>query len=197
MIVDITRSKFPAIAEDCNIVPKCDFTCDVLAQKIAPIEADLFGKGSWNESMISQELQAPMRAYYAQIDENTHTLCGYAGYWFDGDDAQIMTIGVAKQYQRKGIASKLLSTMIKTAKQIGAKRMLLEVRVDNVPALALYERFGFVKMGLRKRYYQPEGVDAYTMCADLNETLNDTLNEVLNENNLTFAKITQLRNNEE
>ena len=188
MIVDITRSKFPAVAEDCNIVPKCDFTCDELAQKIAPIEADLFGKGSWNESMISQELQAPMRAYYAQIDENTHTLCGYAGYWFDGDDAQIMTIGVAKQYQRKGIASKLLSTMIKTAKQIGAKRMLLEVRVDNVPALALYERFGFVKMGLRKRYYQPEGVDAYTMCADLNETLNDTLNEILNENNLTSAK---------
>ncbi len=188
MIVDITRSKFPAVAENCNIVPKCDFTCDELAQKIAPIEADLFGKGSWNESMISQELQAPMRAYYAQIDENTHTLCGYAGYWFDGDDAQIMTIGVAKQYQRKGIASKLLSTMIKTAKQIGAKRMLLEVRVDNVPALALYERFGFVKMGLRKRYYQPEGVDAYTMCADLNETLNDTLNEILNENNLISAK---------
>ncbi len=188
MIVDITRSKFPAVAENCNIVPKCDFTCDELAQKIAPIEADLFGKGSWNESMISQELQAPMRAYYAQIDENTHTLCGYAGYWFDGDDAQIMTIGVAKQYQRKGIASKLLSTIIKTAKQIGAKRMLLEVRVDNVPALALYERFGFVKMGLRKRYYQPEGVDAYTMCADLNETLNDTLNEILNENNLTSAK---------
>ena len=188
MIVDITRSKFPAVAENCNIVPKCDFTCDELAQKIAPIEADLFGKGSWNESMISQELQAPMRAYYAQIDENTNTLCGYAGYWFDGDDAQIMTIGVAKQYQRKGIASKLLSTMIKTAKQIGAKRMLLEVRVDNVPALALYERFGFVKMGLRKRYYQPEGVDAYTMCADLNETLNDTLNEILNENNLTSAK---------
>ena len=164
MIVDITRSQFPAVAENCNIVPKCDFTCDELAQKIAPIEADLFGKGSWNESMISQELQAPMRAYYAQIDENTHTLCGYAGYWFDGDDAQIMTIGVAKQYQRKSVASKLLLTMIKTAKQIGAKRMLLEVR----------ERFGFKKMGLRKRYYQPEGVDAYTMCADLTAKNNGT-----------------------
>ncbi|EFH71774.1 ribosomal protein S18-alanine N-acetyltransferase [Gardnerella swidsinskii] len=174
MIVDITRSQFPAVAENCNIVPKCDFTCDELAQKIAPIEADLFGKGSWNESMISQELQAPMRAYYAQIDENTHTLCGYAGYWFDGDDAQIMTIGVAKKYQRKGLAAELLSTMIKTAEKIGAKRMLLEVRVDNVPALALYERFGFKKMGLRKRYYQPEGVDAYTMCADLTAKNNGT-----------------------
>jgi len=45
--------------------------------------------------------------------------------------------------------------------------MLLEVRVDNVPALALYERFGFTRMGLRKRYYQPEGIDAYTMSLDL------------------------------
>ena len=180
MIVDITRSKFPAVAENCNIVPKCDFTCHELAQKIAPIEADLFGKGSWNESMISQELQAPMRAYYAQIDENMHTLCGYAGYWFDGDDAQIMTIGVAKKYQRKGLAAELLSTMIKTAEKIGAKRMLLEVRVDNVPALALYNRFGFTKMGLRKRYYQPEGVDAYTMCADLSEN-----NKLSTKNNVT------------
>ena len=45
--------------------------------------------------------------------------------------------------------------------------MLLEVRVDNVPALGLYERFGFIRMGLRKRYYQPEGIDAYTMSLDL------------------------------
>lgn len=189
MIVDITRSKFPAVAENCNIVPKCDFTCDDLAQKIAPIEADLFGKGSWNESMISQELQAPMRAYYAEIDENSNTLRGYAGYWFDGDDAQIMTIGVAKKYQRKGLASELLSTMIKTAEKIGAKRMLLEVRVDNNPALALYSRFGFTKMGLRKRYYQPEGVDAYTMCADLSEISSDILSDISSENNnLTSAK---------
>ena len=45
--------------------------------------------------------------------------------------------------------------------------MLLEVRVDNDPALALYQRFGFERMGLRKRYYQPEGIDAYTMSLDL------------------------------
>ena len=45
--------------------------------------------------------------------------------------------------------------------------MLLEVRVDNEPALALYQRFGFERMGLRKRYYQPEGIDAYTMSLDL------------------------------
>ena len=78
-----------------------------------------------------------------------------------------VTIGVGRPYQRQGIAAALLETLIVSARRQGAKRMLLEVRVDNVPALALYERFGFTRMGLRKRYYQPEGIDAYTMSLDL------------------------------
>ena len=78
-----------------------------------------------------------------------------------------MTIGVGRSFQRRGIAAMLLQSLIESAKRQGAKRMLLEVRVDNVPALGLYERFGFIRMGLRKRYYQPEGIDAYTMSLDL------------------------------
>jgi len=78
-----------------------------------------------------------------------------------------MTIGVGKAYQRQGIAAALLKALVDRAKRQGASRMLLEVRVDNDPALALYQRFGFERMGLRKRYYQPEGIDAYTMSLDL------------------------------
>ena len=63
--------------------------------------------------------------------------------------------------------SALLQVLVDEAKRQGASRMLLEVRVDNDPALALYQRFGFERMGLRKRYYQPEGIDAYTMSLDL------------------------------
>ena len=92
---------------------------------------------------------------------------GYAGFWYDGEDAELMTIGVGKAHQRQGIAAALLKTLIDKAKRQGAARMLLEVRVDNDPALALYQRFGFERMGLRKRYYQPEGIDAYTMSLDL------------------------------
>ena len=44
--------------------------------------------------------------------------------------------------------------------------MLLEVSVVNDPAIALYHRFGFQRIGLRKRYYQPEGIDAYVMALD-------------------------------
>lgn len=178
MIVDITRSKYPACASNSQscAIEKIDYAkYEAIVSQIAKIEADLFGPGCWNKNMILQELQAPMRAYYAYIDENantdtnTDTVAGYAGFWFDGDDAQIMTIGVAKEYQKQGIASNLLKTMIENAKSIGAKRMLLEVKVNNNPALKLYEKFGFTKMGLRKRYYMPEGIDAYTMCAQIED----------------------------
>lgn len=172
MIVDITRSKYPACASNSQscAIEKIDYAkYEAIVSQIAKIEADLFGPGCWNKNMILQELQALMRAYYADVDLNTNTVAGYAGFWFDGDDAQIMTIGVAKEYQKRGIASNLLKTMIENAKSIGAKRMLLEVRVNNNPALKLYEKFGFTKMGLRKRYYMPEGIDAYTMCAQIDD----------------------------
>ena len=175
MIVDITRSKYPACASNSQscAIEKIDYAkYEAIVSQIAKIEADLFGPGCWNKNMILQELQAPMRAYYADVDLNTNTVAGYAGFWFDGDDAQIMTIGVAKEYQKRGIASNLLKTMIENAKSIGAKRMLLEVKVNNNPALKLYEKFGFTKMGLRKRYYMPEGIDAYTMCAQIENSKN-------------------------
>ncbi|MDK7189467.1 ribosomal protein S18-alanine N-acetyltransferase [Bifidobacterium sp. UMB1230] len=172
MIVDITRSKYPACVSNSQscAIEKIDCTkYEAIVSQIAKIEADLFGPVCWNKNMILQELQAPMRAYYADVVPNTNTVAGYAGFWFDGDDAQIMTIGVAKEYQKQGIASNLLKTMIENAKSIGAKRMLLEVKVNNNPALKLYEKFGFTKMGLRKRYYMPEGIDAYTMCAQIDD----------------------------
>ena len=119
--------------------------------------------------MIVDHSQIPEDTAVGQIAALEKDLFGrgYAGYWYDGDDAEIMTIGVGRPYQRQGIAAALLETLIVSARRQGAKRMLLEVRVDNVPALALYERFGFTRMGLRKRYYQPEGIDAYTMSLDL------------------------------
>lgn len=195
MIVDITCSKYPACASNkksCAIEKIDSANSATIVSQIAKIEADLFGPGCWNKNMILQELQAPMRAYYAYIDENantdtnTDTVAGYAGFWFDGDDAQIMTIGVAKEYQKQGIASNLLKTMIENAKSIGAKRMLLEVKVNNNPALKLYEKFGFTKMGLRKRYYMPEGIDAYTMCAQIEDL--DGLEDLNDLENLESSK---------
>lgn len=199
MIVDITRSKYPACASNSQscAIEKIDYADSAtIVSQIAKIEADLFGSGCWNKNMILQELQAPMRAYYADVDLNTDTVAGYAGFWFDGDDAQIMTIGVAKEYQKRGIASNLLKTMIENAKSIGAKRMLLEVKVNNNSALKLYEKFGFTKMGLRKRYYMPEGIDAYTMCAQIEDLENLENSKNLEESSEAYNSAKSEDNNE-
>lgn len=154
---------------DSMIVDITAVSRDLAVHSIAQLEGELFGRGAWNENMVREELDAPARTYLLDVFGETEqtVVRGYAGFWYDGEDAELMTIGVGKAHQRQGIAAALLQALVDEAKRQGASRMLLEVRVDNEPALALYQRFGFERIGLRKRYYQPEGIDAYTMSLDL------------------------------
>ncbi|MEE1295563.1 MAG: ribosomal protein S18-alanine N-acetyltransferase [Bifidobacterium sp.] len=138
-----------------------------LAGPIAAMERDLFGTGAWSEASVLQELTAPSRYYVVDLDGPNGTLRGYAGFWFDGYDAQVMTVGVARDHQGHGLGGALLDELVREARARGAERLLLEVGVDNAAAIHLYESRGFTHMGLRKRYYQPEGVDAYTMSLEL------------------------------
>ena len=130
--------------------------------RVADLERQLFGPSAWTEAMLAAELHGPGRWYVAAV-EGDDTLVGYAGLWFDGDVTQVMTIGVAPVVQRQGLGTALMSALVERSRQLGATAVLLEVRVDNAPALAMYERFGFTVLRLRRRYYQPEDADAWTM----------------------------------
>lgn len=136
------------------------------------LERELFGPGAWTYGMLADELAGYGRWYIvATVDEpgaiGPEPVVGYAGLWFDGDVAQVMTIGVATEFQRCGVGRMLLDRLIERARALRASAVLLEVRVDNDPALAMYRRFGFEVLTVRKRYYQPENKDAYTMRLDL------------------------------
>ena len=78
-----------------------------------------------------------------------------------------MTIGVDPAAQRHGVGRQLLAALIERSRKVKAEAVLLEVRVDNAPAIAMYREFGFEVLGVRKRYYQPENMDAFTMRLDL------------------------------
>ena len=141
--------------------------------RIVHLERALFGGSAWSEMMVREELGAPGR-WYVGVDGDVlvrgdaplspgSRLIAYAGVWFDGDDAQVMTIGVVPSAQRRGLGRLLLSTLVDRAVELGARSVLLEVRVDNEPAIELYRRAGFAVLGRRPRYYQPEDVDAWTM----------------------------------
>lgn len=142
-----------------------------IIEQISQLEQQLFGPSAWSANAIQEELQAPHRTYLADIDPNSsneHPIVrGYAGSWYDGYDSEIMTLAVHPNYQNQGIGNQLLTALIDDARNQGAERVLLEVRVDNDPALHLYQTHGFTQMGLRKRYYQPDGIDAYTMSLTL------------------------------
>lgn len=136
--------------------------------RVAVLEGELFGRSAWSYAMISMELGAPGRWYVvAEYDSKVRAggdeVMGYAGLWYDGDVAQVMTVGVSAQARRQGAGRLLMEALIERAQQLGANGLLLEVAVTNTAAITLYESFGFETISVRKRYYQPENVDAYVM----------------------------------
>lgn len=134
---------------------------------LARMEQELFGPGAWSSASLAEELQGPGRWYIGAEDVATGELVGYAGLWYDGFDAQVMTIGTDAAHQGAGVGTVILDALVAHARELGAGNVLLEVRVDNDPALRLYERAGFRRMGRRRGYYQPENVDAWTMSLPL------------------------------
>ena len=93
-------------------------------------------------------------------------MVGYGGIALLGNlehpEAEVHTIGVDPHCHRGGIGTLLLRALLTEAGERGGP-VFLEVRTDNTPAIALYEKHGFHIIGLRKRYYQPSGADAFTM----------------------------------
>jgi ribosomal-protein-alanine N-acetyltransferase len=85
-------------------------------------------------------------------------------------EMEVLTIGVAAWARRRGVADALMTAALGVARQMGATEAFLEVDVDNAAAIALYERLGFARTGLRKGYYDrgPAGrADALVLRLDL------------------------------
>ncbi|MBW1991334.1 MAG: ribosomal protein S18-alanine N-acetyltransferase [Deltaproteobacteria bacterium] len=89
--------------------------------------------------------------------------CGYLIYWLIGEEMHIMNLAVHPRHRRQGLAKALLREALDRARAAGAKTAILEVRVSNEVAQALYEAFGFQKVGIRPRYYSDNQEDALLM----------------------------------
>ncbi|WP_328606247.1 ribosomal protein S18-alanine N-acetyltransferase [Amycolatopsis sp. NBC_00345] len=135
-------------------------------RKCAEIEEILFpGDDPWSARAFHSELDQGHYYLAARSDDGTELL-GYAGLAVVGRrgeyEASVHTIGVVPEAQGQGIGKALLRALLERADELTAP-VFLEVRTDNATAVGLYERHGFQKLGVRKRYYQPSGADAYTM----------------------------------
>ena len=128
-------------------------------EKIAEIERQSFSD-PWSADMLADTLRYPV--YHTFLAEEGGQVCGYGCIILLFEDAELANIAVAPTHRGKGIAKRIMENMHAYAKQRGAERMLLEVRVSNQSAIGLYEKYGYERYGLREHYYA-DGEDAYLM----------------------------------
>ena len=127
------------------------------------LERALYPDDAWTEGMLRDELAEQPATRFYLVAEESGQVVGYAGLCSVGDEADVQTIGVRADREGRGIGSALLTALLDEAVVRGCVVVYLEVRADNERAQKLYERFGFEPIGIRRKYYQPSGVDAVVM----------------------------------
>jgi len=139
------------------------------ADEIAALHARLFDP-AWSTESITNSIEHPASAsFIAQVRE-PRVLAGFVIGRIAADEAEILSIGVAPEWQRRGIGRSMVEGLARAARRAEVKRLFLEVANDNKPAVALYESLGFTPVGGRKGYYERAGgesADAIILSLDL------------------------------
>ncbi|MBI5573693.1 MAG: ribosomal protein S18-alanine N-acetyltransferase [Elusimicrobia bacterium] len=105
----------------------------------------------WSENLFKREMHLEFSNFFAAIKD--HEIAGYICFWKVSDEGHLTNITVKEKFRRKGIGSGLMKYIIDISYAMGIKKMFLDVRAINYQALSLYEKFGFKKIGVRKKYY--------------------------------------------
>ena len=139
-------------------------------EAVMVLEQTVFLGDAWSASSMLSELASPNGHYIGFFEKE---LIAYAGLStvpgsFSSD---IQTIAVADSARGRGLGRAMMQALIAKAKAQGSEHILLEVRIDNEPAIALYSSLGFERIDVRKRYYQPDNVDAVIMRLKVHQPL--------------------------
>lgn len=126
---------------------------------LADMESAAFSR-PWSYDSLAEELQNPLAVFYAAEDVEAESAVGYVGMHHILDEGYITNLVVHPGRRREGIASALVKEIIEYAEHHDLKRVTLEVRVSNARAIALYEKFGFEKDGVRPDFYDSPKEDA-------------------------------------
>ncbi|MEK7266868.1 MAG: ribosomal protein S18-alanine N-acetyltransferase [Pseudomonadota bacterium] len=136
------------------------------ADVIVDLEARAFGAASWGAASVADGLTAPHVATLVAFHDSAREAAAFVFWRSLGEEAEILSIGVAPRFRRRGGARALLDEVVERARSEGVRKLFLEVDVANTSAAALYASQGFQRISLRKRYYK-NGGDALVMRLDL------------------------------
>jgi ribosomal-protein-alanine N-acetyltransferase len=131
-------------------------------ETVVKIEEEAYGKHHWAKSSFYDEMSNNLAKYYVAKTLDGE-IVGYAGTWHIIDEGHITTIAVRNDCLRNHIGEAIIHRVIEDCYKNNIKYLTLEVRVSNIPAIKLYEKYGFQSLGSRKGYYQDNNEDALIM----------------------------------
>ena len=134
-------------------------------EAVHEIEAQSF-RTPWSIDAFQKEMTENALAEYIVL-ECENQIIGFGGMWLIMDEIHITNIAVAPAFRGKGYSKVLVAALVEFGQTEGFKHMTLEVRVSNHTAIGLYEKFGFVSVGKRPKYYIDTGEDALVMWKEL------------------------------
>lgn len=127
---------------------------------VAKLEKECFSS-PWTEDGLSAETENPSAEFF--VLEAESTLAAYMGMHIVLDECYITNVAVKKDFRKRGFGKALVENALTVAKEKGCAFISLEVRVSNLPAIALYEKCGFERVGERKNFYTAPTENALIM----------------------------------
>jgi [ribosomal protein S18]-alanine N-acetyltransferase len=126
------------------------------AGELEMLHAPLFSP-AWCVGTFKVLLDHPgSTAFMARAGEPLESI-GFIVGRLAADEAEILTLGVCRSWQRRGVGRRLTEAFSRAVRKTEARRLHLEVAASNAAALGLYKRLGFEEIGRRKRYYDRPG----------------------------------------
>ena len=130
---------------------------------VAAVEAATFPT-PWSRDAFASEMNNVAARYL--VAEQDGEIVGFAGAWIILDESHITNIAVLKAHRGQKLGRRLTEGLLQYLSNLGAAYVTLEVRKSNEVAQNLYKSLGFIKLGVRKRYYEDNGEDALIMVCD-------------------------------
>lgn len=130
---------------------------------IAALEKECFSD-PWSRRMLAESFLSDR--FFGVAMEESGVIVAYGGVQVAADEAEVELIAVSEMYRRCGRGRAILDHLLGIAKEQGAYRAYLEVRISNAAAQILYLKSGFVGLYCRPRYYEDEE-DAIVMVKEL------------------------------
>ncbi len=143
--------------------PVADMIREMAPPDAAAIEAVLAassGASQWSAAEILLLAKSGTRIWVA---EEAGEIVGVSAARTVADEVEVLTLGVAPSWRRRGVGRSLLAAALAEAGQAGARQVFLEVRESNQGARAFYATLGFVESGRRRAYYRDPMEDALVL----------------------------------